>query len=123
MLAGLWEFPSHILPDASDSDTSGAKRKHIARDFVTGFLESTARSADADCSQTDTAWTSNIKHLGELGSIPWAFSHLKLTMHVHVFQLEDDAEPMTLAQAQGAGRYRWADAESVEQESMGTGSK
>lgn len=122
LLAGLWEFPSYIIPDGSD--TSGTKRKHIASEFATGLFVSTDRSAGARRSRTARAWTPKmIKHVGDLGSIPWVFSHLKLTMHVHIFQLEDDdvSRPMALAQVQDAGGCRWADAESVEQESMGTG--
>ncbi|KUI52543.1 A/G-specific adenine DNA glycosylase [Cytospora mali] len=107
LLAGLWEFPSHILPDGNDT-TSGAKRKLIAREFVTGLFEATDRAA-------------GLKHRGELGSLPWVFSHLKLTMHIHVFQLEDDIDQIAQALGQDAGRYQWADAESVEQETMGTG--
>lgn len=122
LLAGLWEFPSYVIPDGSD--TSGTKRKHMASEFATGLFVSTDRSAGARRSRTARAWTPKmIKHVGDLGSIPWVFSHLKLTMHVHIFQLEDDdvSRPMALAQAQDAGAYRWADVESVEQESMGTG--
>ncbi|KUI73605.1 A/G-specific adenine DNA glycosylase [Cytospora mali] len=107
LLAGLWEFPTHILPDGNKT-TSGTKRKLIAREFVTGLFEATDRAA-------------GLKHRGELGSIPWVFSHLKLTMHVHVFQLEDDINQIAQALGQDAGRYQWADAESVEQETMGTG--
>lgn len=59
----------------------------------------------------------------DLGSVPWVFSHLKLTMHVHIFEVKDDARPMVLAPGQDAARCRWADAESVEQETMGTGSR
>lgn len=123
LLAGLWEFPSHILHDPSDSNTSGPRRKHIAGEFVAGLLDLTTMSADTGSSKSTTAWASNVKHMGELGSIPWVFSHMKLMMHVHVFQLEGNAKSTTLAQAQDATPSRWADAESIEQESMGTGSR
>ncbi|KAL1858118.1 hypothetical protein Daus18300_010119 [Diaporthe australafricana] len=57
-----------------------------------------------------------IKYLRDLGSVPWVFSHLKLTMHVHSFQVEDGPGEVLLAD-----RARWADATSVEEENMGTG--
>ena len=59
------------------------------------------------------------KHVEELGSVPWLFSHLKLTMHVHLFTLEDgdlnDTKSLT------SSRLRWATPEAVDEESMGTG--
>lgn len=59
----------------------------------------------------------NIKYLGDLGSVPWVFSHLKLTMHVHSFQVEDGPGDVVVV----ADRTRWADATGVEEETMGTG--
>lgn len=58
-----------------------------------------------------------IKHLGDLGSVPWVFSHLKLTMHVYSFQVEDGPGCVVAV----ADRTRWADARDVEEETMGTG--
>ncbi|ROV87060.1 hypothetical protein VPNG_10404 [Cytospora leucostoma] len=121
LLAGLWEFPSYILPDTNN--TSGAKRKHIARGFVEGLFESTDKAPDTSGSQKHPTRTTKLKHIGELGSVPWTFSHLKLTMHVHVFQLEDEVDAVALGLARDAHRCRWADAEGVEQETMGTGSR
>ena len=121
LLAGLWEFPSHILPDSSN--TSGAERKHIARQFVTGLFESPGRATNTTSSQSSSSWASSLKHRGELGSVPWVFSHLKLTMHVHVFELGDGVNPAISGLAQDVRRCKWADAEGVEQESMGTGSR
>lgn len=54
------------------------------------------------------------KHMGELGSVPWLFSHLKLTMHVHLFRLGENG-----AECGIGDRARWSD--NVEGESMGTG--
>lgn len=53
-----------------------------------------------------------ITHLGEIGSIPWLFSHLKLTMHVHLIQVKSSGKS-------AAGR--WASRDQVEAESIGTG--
>ena len=58
----------------------------------------------------------SIKYAGDLGSVPWVFSHLKLTMHVHSFQVEDGPDDVVVAD-----RTRWADAAAVEGETMGTG--
>lgn len=96
---------------------------HIARGFVEGLFESTDKAVATPGSQTDATRTTKLKHMGELGSIPWTFSHLKLTMHVHVFQLEDDVDTAALGPARNAHQCRWADAEGVEQETMGTGSR
>lgn len=100
LLAGLWEFPSHVLD--STTELTGKKRSQLAKDYVSG-LGITA------------------KHAGELGSVPWLFSHLKLTMHVHLFAVaDDDDDESRLDTTSGTnGRSRWSD--DVETESMGTG--
>lgn len=104
-LAGLWEFPSYILPDSNDS--TAKSRKLAARRFVSGLF---------DCD--DQALLPQLKYIGELGSVPWAFSHLKLNMHVHMFRLADrDAVSL----AKDARPRRWATADDVEGETMGTG--
>lgn len=64
----------------------------------------------------DGGGKANIKYAGDLGSVPWVFSHLKLTMHVHSFEVEDSPGDVVVA-----GRTRWADAAGVEEETMGTG--
>ncbi|KAK3320277.1 DNA glycosylase [Cercophora scortea] len=112
LLAGMWEFPSHTLPEQLNGKTSAPARKSKAVAFVSGL-------ASAEVGRK------GVKHAGELGSVPWLFSHLKLTMHVHLFTLHDDGEgdvEMALADAgiKTTGQ-RWASGEDVEQESMGTG--
>lgn len=93
LLAGLWEFPSHILENPNDM--TAPKRKQEAKQHVARVLGN------------DQA-----KYVADLGSVPWLFSHIKLTMHVHLFTLES-----------GDGHIgnddRWSD--DVESESMGTG--
>lgn len=98
LLAGLWEFPSHVLDSATE--LTGKKRSQLAKDYVSG-LGITA------------------KYTGELGSVPWLFSHLKLTMHVHLFAVADDDENGLDVTSGTDGRSRWSD--DVETESMGTG--
>lgn len=106
LLAGLWELPSQILPASGDGSTA-ASRRRVAREFVAGLVGRKDGGGKAN----------NIKYLGDLGSVPWVFSHLKLTMHVHSFQVEDGRGDVVVA----ADRTRWADATGVEEETMGTG--
>ncbi|KAK2607848.1 hypothetical protein N8I77_006496 [Diaporthe amygdali] len=103
LLAGLWELPSHVLPVLGTGST--ASRRRIAREFVAGLFQ-----------PTDGKRQANVKYIGDLGSVPWVFSHLKLTMHVHSFEIEDSPAAIVLAE-----RTRWADRASVEEETMGTG--
>ncbi|KAL2151765.1 hypothetical protein VTH82DRAFT_6863 [Thermothelomyces myriococcoides] len=99
LLAGLWELPSHPLLDRTTPKT----RKTAATKYVTGLLGNGNKTP---------------KHEAELGVVPWQFSHLKLHMHVHLFDVEDVnglSSPDT--------RARWATASEIDAESMGTGMK
>ncbi len=107
LLAGMWEFPSHTLPDSNDSTTK--QRKQQAAAFAASLLGAGAGGARGKA---------GLKHVGELGSVPWLFSHLKLTMHVHLFTL--DGEGSSGAES-AVPRRRWASSEDVESETMGTG--
>ncbi|KAK0658717.1 DNA glycosylase [Cercophora samala] len=101
LLAGLWEFPSYILPASNDSTAKGRKKQ--ALDYVSGLVGSTDG------------------YYGELGTVPWLFSHLRLAMHVHLFELDDtDESPLA---APPEPNYRWASSDEIEIESMGTGMK
>ena len=57
----------------------------------------------------------------DLGSVPWLFSHLKLTMHVFLFETITMGGETLVKQMEGrvAGCERWT--RDVEAESMGTG--
>ena len=98
LLAGLWEFPSHIL---EDPEISSKQRKQAAMKFTSDLLG------------TGPALT----HIGELGSLPWLFSHIKLTMHVHLFQVDDD--DVKVPENKAKKPSRWSD--DIDGESMGTG--
>lgn len=101
----MWEFPSHILPDSNDSTPKS--RKLEACRFVSSLFDSDVQEL-----------LPQLKHIGELGSVPWAFSHLKLDMHVHLFQFADrDVVPVV----EESQPRRWATPEDVEGETMGTG--
>jgi A/G-specific adenine glycosylase len=103
LLGGLWELPSYTLPESNDSTPKS--RRTQALSFVSGLV------AMRNLKRA-------VKHVGELGSVPWLFSHLKLTMHVHLFEVDNDEG----LPAQGP-RKRWASAEDIDAESMGTGMK
>lgn len=106
----MWEFPSHILPGSNNSTIS--LRKKTAHDFVEGLFSLEDNSA-AECLQS-----LDLEYVGELGSVPWVFSHLKLAMHVHLFHLHN-AEEMPLAE--DPHLRRWAGPEAIEAETMGSG--
>ncbi|KAI5862277.1 DNA glycosylase [Durotheca rogersii] len=69
---------------------------------------------------------SALAHAGELASVPWQFSHLRLTMHVHLFELrgragDDNAEDDGEGDAGSTAQSRWADAAALDAETMGSG--
>ncbi|AEO60431.1 DNA glycosylase-like protein, partial [Thermothelomyces thermophilus ATCC 42464] len=99
LLAGLWELPSHPLLDKRTPKT----RRTEAVEYVTELLGNRDKA---------------VKHVAELGIVPWLFSHLKLHMHVHLFEVED-IDPLS---GQGT-RARWATTSEIDAESMGTGMK
>ncbi|KAL2687086.1 hypothetical protein Neosp_004637 [[Neocosmospora] mangrovei] len=107
LLAGLWEFPSYILQDSDEGNTS-AKRKSRALAYVSKIGGEHGHK------------TSKTKHVGELDSVPWLFSHIKLTMHVHLFSLQDDGW-LSDSESLKKSRLRWASSDEVDDESMGTG--
>lgn len=101
LLAGLWEFPSRPLTEKDD--TSASARKATARGWVESLVADEGHAS------------SSLSYRGELGNVPWVFSHLKLTMHVYLFDLDD----VSSSQAGSTERRRWSG--DVEGESMGTG--
>ncbi|KAL0934340.1 g-specific adenine glycosylase [Colletotrichum truncatum] len=100
LLAGLWELPSHTLPAATSN--SAASRKRDAQAYVSDLVSGGKKL--------------KLRHMGEIGSVPWLFSHLKLTMHVHLFEAEGSGDL-----ASKHDRHKWATVEEIEDESMGTG--
>jgi A/G-specific adenine glycosylase len=109
LLAGLWELPSHTLPETNSGTTKTRKLKSVS--YVAGLV-------GGESGKRGRAQGSSSKHLAELGSVPWLFSHLKLTMHVQVFELDDVG-----GLPEVGARERWASAEDIDNESMGTGMK
>ncbi|KAI1494425.1 DNA glycosylase [Biscogniauxia mediterranea] len=132
LLAGLWEFPSYVLPPGHEN-TAKARRDDAER-YAAGLAAVVvdakkpgggggggggSRKSAAKLSRRGLG----LRHVGELGSVPWLFSHLRLTMHVHLFELEDGGHHpdsnSTSDGAPGGMPSRWSDA--VDDESMGTG--
>lgn len=111
MLAGLWELPSFILP--STNDTKAEARKVKGMSYVEGLVA--CPSGKAVKGKRKRA-TPSLRQVADLGNVPWLFSHLKLTMHVQLFEVDGDVE----AEPDDA-QSRWASADEVEQQSMGTG--
>jgi A/G-specific adenine glycosylase len=107
LLGGLWELPSHTLPASNDSTAKARKSKAMA--YVAGLMAAPKAKRSLEAS---------LRHAGELGSVPWLFSHLKLTMHVHLFEVDDAGGLPELDK-----RERWASVEDIGTESMGTGMK
>ncbi|KAK1832986.1 A/G-specific adenine DNA glycosylase [Podospora conica] len=110
MLAGLWELPSLILPSTNDSKAEARKIK--AMEYVASLVDGRGKAVKGKRKRD----TPSPKHVADLGSVPWLFSHLKLTMHVQLFELDGD-----VGEEPEDDQRRWASAEEVEQESMGTG--
>jgi A/G-specific adenine glycosylase len=106
LLAGLWEFPSWVVPE--DYETTAKAHKRAAELFASGVLDPSPKG--------DSSTHPNLRYVGKLGSVPWLFSHLKLTMYVFLFELscsEDEVDAVV------DSTHRWSG--SVEDESMGTG--
>ncbi|TQV92534.1 A/G-specific adenine glycosylase [Cordyceps javanica] len=141
LLAGLWEFPSSspalLLQETKKSKAASAKtttttttttttgrRAKLAKEFVAATL-GLPPGRDRDRGEDDEDEDSpSLEYVGELGSVPWLFSHIKLTMHVHLFRLrgttsDDVGVGVDVGDGDGATSGRWSD--SVETESMGTG--
>ncbi|KAJ2994273.1 hypothetical protein NUW58_g1600 [Xylaria curta] len=106
LLAGLWEFPSWIVTEGHENTATAYKR--AAEVYASSVLDPTLKSK--------SLVHPKLKCVSKLGSVPWLFSHLKLTMHVFLFELkcaEDEFDALPNADD------RWSS--SVEEESMGTG--
>ncbi|KAK3290851.1 DNA glycosylase [Chaetomium fimeti] len=106
LLGGLWELPSHTLPASNDSTAKARKTKAIA--YVADVVGDVGRKGSR----------SPLKHVAELASVPWLFSHLKLTMHAHLFEMDGVGSLPELGP-----REQWASVEEIDAESMGTGMK
>lgn len=102
LLAGLWELPSYVL--GANEAESLEQREKAAQGFVYGLFSNMS--------------SEDFRYHGELSSVPWLFSHLKLTMHVHVFELLSEVEDSPSVEGQKQPR-RWA--RNPGEESMGTG--
>ncbi|KAL7624760.1 Ras GTPase activating protein ira2 [Parahypoxylon ruwenzoriense] len=103
LLASLWELPSGVLSGSEDNSTPQTRKLDAERYVSTLVVEARHKG---------------LRHAGELGCVPWLFSHLRLRMHVHLFELE--GADGTEENGTGA-RSRWSDPAAIDEESMGTG--
>lgn len=109
LLAGMWEFPSRLLEPSAQATTTAKARKDEAKRLVETLAED---------SFTDSTLP-KIRHVGELGTIPWLFSHIKLEMHVHLFEVDGNPVLSDESARTESGALRWTDC--IDDESMGTG--
>ncbi|KAI1475064.1 DNA glycosylase [Daldinia eschscholtzii] len=116
LLAGLWELPSCVLEEPQKA--SPKTRKKDAEKFARGLVGAGA----AGGKRKEKGEAAVVKYMDELGSVPWLFSHLKLTMHVYLFELEGESsnEGEEFSGSNGV-RSRWCDVDAIDAESMGTG--
>lgn len=108
LLAGLWEFPSHILESPKLASSAEARRK-TATTFVSRQISEVVGR---------TPKGSGLQYVKELGSVPWLFSHIKLTMHVQFFTFSPEEKD---GMDRAVTTLRWASSAEVERESMGSG--
>ncbi|KAI1762757.1 DNA glycosylase [Hypoxylon sp. FL1150] len=108
LLAGLWELPSHALEDPQSS--TAETRRADAERFVSSLLVSGGKTRP-----------SAVGYVRDVGSVPWLFSHLKLTMHVHLFEVDGGDDEGTEERGGKGTRSRWEDVVGIDEESMGTG--
>ncbi|KAI0202513.1 DNA glycosylase [Astrocystis sublimbata] len=106
LLAGLWEFPSLIVTE--DSERTATAYKQVAKLFASETLDPTL--------ELKSSLHPKLKFVNKLGSVPWLFSHLKLTMHVFLFECQCSDDEFNILPSIND---RWSS--SVEEESMGTG--
>lgn len=103
LLASLWQFPQSTLQEETQ-DT--ASRAFAARNFVMDL-----EAGIVDLSQTT--------HVGELGSLLHVFSHLKLTMHVHLFRVKIEEAPDSIVS--GSLARKWVSTDDMDKETLSTG--
>jgi A/G-specific adenine glycosylase len=108
LLANLWELPSVSIAEANaHSATFTAKsEKNLAILHASVILGSNLSDKVLP-----------LKHVRALGAVPWLFSHIRLTMHLHLFTLDEGHDDLLPADPQS----RWETAEKIDEESMGTG--
>jgi len=117
LLGGMWELPSHTL--LSTTEDSKAAREQASTEYVTGLLSAGKNGTVAGKGKRKRGETSGLYYrFGEAAMVPWAFSHLKLTMYIHMFAFDDQG---AAGQDTDGPRRKWASIEEMDRVSMGTG--
>lgn len=104
LLASLWQFPQTTL---SASDTTAAKRKTAAQEYLLGL---TAGAVDM----------SKARHITSFDPFVHVFTHLRLTMHAHHYRITDKAEADNLT-CEGTPVRKWVKTSSMDDETLSTG--
>ncbi|KAI1803131.1 DNA glycosylase [Daldinia bambusicola] len=127
LLAGLWELPSCVLEEPDGGASAKTRRKKDAEKFVREALfggkrlGKKSKGKGKGKGEMEAEAEASVKYMGELGSVPWVFSHLKLTMHVHLFEIESEGgDEEEYGECDGV-QSRWSDVKALDAESMGTG--
>ncbi|KAL2115258.1 hypothetical protein VTJ04DRAFT_10921 [Mycothermus thermophilus] len=109
LLAGMWELPSRPLELHEDVPSTQRSRKSEATPFARWAIKQSVGEAPKPRS---------IKHQCEVGTVQWQFSHLKQDMAVQLFEWNKPA-----AEIPPGPSARWATADEIDAETMGTGMK
>jgi A/G-specific adenine glycosylase len=116
-----------IKSEAATPIISGlADRKELAAQFVSSVLQDAESHNESYGSAGIQPW--HINHVKELGSATHLFSHITLTMYVHVFEIVERSRKSRIARSvkntMKAVEHRprkWSSQEKIENENIGTG--
>ena len=61
------------------------------------------------------------KHVAELDSLVHVFTHLRLTMHVHLFRIEADRAEESDCAIAGPPARRWVNTDAMDNQTLSTG--
>ena len=105
LLAGLWEFPSYMLenpatPSVKPTGKSRDENKQLAKDFV-GKLVKQSITVGERTPVPGKRSGATVDFIDDVESIPWVFSHIKLTMHVLLFEVYDEGVADVMGKEEG----------------------
>lgn len=104
LLASLWQFPQTTL---SGTDTTAAHRKALAQKYLSSIT-----AGDVDFNKA--------RFIASFDPLVHVFTHLRLTMHVHLYQITDKIEAGSLI-CSGAPARKWVDTNCMAHETLSTG--
>jgi len=107
LLASLWQFPTHTIQ--SKLELTGGARRQMSLEF----LQSLFAGVSGD----------KLQFSGEKGLVTHIFSHLKLQMHIHVFNITCEQEIAEALTSEIQSARMWLDEEGVDNATLSTGMK